>query len=55
MSATLRESALHDLAGLRARHAGVFAVDWRRRTALMAALALTLAVAGYGFWSAPLK
>jgi phosphonate transport system permease protein len=50
MSATLRESALHDLAGLRARHARVFAVDWPRRTALMAALALALAVAGYGFY-----
>jgi phosphonate transport system permease protein len=50
MSATLRESALRDLAGLRARHAGVFAVDWRQRAAITAALVLAIALAGYGFY-----
>jgi phosphonate transport system permease protein len=50
MSATLRSTALHDLAGLRARHPAIFAVDWRRRTVLVGTVALALAVAAYGFY-----
>ena len=36
--AVLRENALHDLAGLRARHADVFAADWRRRAWVLGAI-----------------
>jgi phosphonate transport system permease protein len=50
MSATPRQSALRDLPGLRARHAGIFAVDWPRRAAVIATLVLMLALAAYGFW-----
>ncbi len=50
MSETLREVALRDLQGLRARHREVFAPDWRRRTALLAGIILALVLAAYGFW-----
>jgi phosphonate transport system permease protein len=50
MSETLREVALRDLQGLRARHREVFAPDWRRRTALIAGIILALVLAAYGFW-----
>ena len=50
MSQTLRDVALHDLQGLRARHGEVFAADWRRRTALLAGIILVLVLAAYGFW-----
>jgi phosphonate transport system permease protein len=50
MSGTLREVALRDLQGLRARHREVFAPDWRRRTALLAGIILVLVLAAYGFW-----
>ena len=50
MSETLREVALRDLQGLRARHREVFAPDWRRRTALLAGIILVLVLAAYGFW-----
>ena len=50
MSATLREVALRDLHGLRVRHGEVFAVDWRRRAALLAGIAFLLVLAVYGFW-----
>jgi phosphonate transport system permease protein len=50
MSATLRQSALHDLDRLRARHSDVFTVDWRRRTMLLATIALALVLAGYAFY-----
>jgi phosphonate transport system permease protein len=46
----LREVALRDLQGLRARHREVFAPDWRRRTALLAGIILALVLAAYGFW-----
>src|SRR5262245_38966056 len=50
MSTTLRDGALHDLAGLRARHPGVFGADWRRRAMVIAALLAAVALAAYGFW-----
>ena len=50
MSTTLRSTALHDLASLRVRHPAIFAVNWRRRTAVMGAVALALVVAAYGFY-----
>jgi phosphonate transport system permease protein len=50
VSTTLRSTALHDLAGLRARHPAIFAVNWRRRTAVVGAVALALVVAAYGFY-----
>jgi len=50
MSETLREVALRDLQGLRARHGEVFAPDWRQRTALLAGIILALVLAAYGFW-----
>jgi phosphonate transport system permease protein len=50
MSETLREVALRDLQGLRARHREVFAPEWRRRTALLAGIILALVLAAYGFW-----
>ena len=50
MSETLREFALCDLQGLRARHGGVFAADWRRRSAFLIGIVLAVALAAYGFW-----
>ena len=50
MSETLREFALRDLQGLRARHGEVFAVDWRRRSAFLAGIVLAVALAAYGLW-----
>src|SRR5262249_3934958 len=50
MSETLREVALRDLRGLRARHREVFAGDWRQRAALLAGIILPLALAAYGLW-----
>jgi phosphonate transport system permease protein len=35
---------------LRVRHPAIFAVNWRRRTAVMGAVALALVVAAYGFY-----
>jgi phosphonate transport system permease protein len=49
-SPTLREGALHDIAALRARHAGVFGADWRRRAWAVGGLIVALALAAYGFW-----
>jgi phosphonate transport system permease protein len=48
--AVLRENALHDLAGLRARHAQVFDGDWRRRAWVVGGVIAALALAAYGFW-----
>jgi phosphonate transport system permease protein len=48
--AVLRENALHDLTGLRARHAGVFAPDWRHRAWVLGAIVLAVTLAAYGFW-----
>jgi phosphonate transport system permease protein len=50
MSEMLRESALRDLQGLRARHGAVFTTDWRRRATLLAGLIVAVALAAYGFW-----
>jgi phosphonate transport system permease protein len=50
MSATLRDAALSDLQGLRARHAHVFAPDWRARAAVIGGIVLAIALAAYGFW-----
>jgi phosphonate transport system permease protein len=50
VSETLREFALRDLQGLRARHRTVFATDWRRRVTLFAGIIVAVALAGYGFW-----
>jgi phosphonate transport system permease protein len=50
MSTTLRESTLHDLAAVRARHTQVFAPDWGHRAWVVGAIVLALALAGYGFW-----
>ncbi len=50
MSETLREFALRDLQGLRARHGEVFAIDWRRRAAFLVGIVLAVALAAYGFW-----
>jgi hypothetical protein len=44
VSETLREFALRDLQGLRARHGEVFAIDWRRRAAFLVGIVLAVAL-----------
>jgi phosphonate transport system permease protein len=50
VSTTLRSTALHDLAGLRVRHPAIFTANWRRRSLVVGAVALALALAAYAFY-----
>jgi phosphonate transport system permease protein len=50
MSSMLRQAALGDLDGLRSRHRDVFRTPHGRRALIIAAVALLVGLAAYGFW-----